>query len=168
MYMCNDDWILFFPKAKVYLSRMSSDHCLIWLSYFLNAIFLELILLYASTECGCSMKVMMIWYLRLGWLFYGDILSKSHGLATALKLWNKETFGNVFLSRKKILLAIINDIQKALYLHHCPFLINLEVDIQKEYQGLRDREATYWKQKSREMDQRWGYKYKIFPFNHHM
>lgn len=26
-YMCNDDWRLLFPKAKVHLSRISSDHC---------------------------------------------------------------------------------------------------------------------------------------------
>lgn len=31
----------------------------------------------------------------------GDIISKSHGLAAALKIWNKETFGNIFYQKKK-------------------------------------------------------------------
>ncbi|XP_024164594.1 uncharacterized protein LOC112171680 [Rosa chinensis] len=56
---------------------------------------------------------------------------------------------NIF-RQKKILLARLAGIQKALCRKHNPFLVNLESDLTEEYGVLRERETIYWKQKSRE------------------
>lgn len=56
--------------------------------------------------------------------------------------------GNIF-RRKRKLLARISGIQKSLCKKNNHFLINLEEDLIKEYEQLRDQEALFWQQKSR-------------------
>ncbi|XP_024197763.1 uncharacterized protein LOC112200986 [Rosa chinensis] len=73
----------------------------------------------------------------------------SFTLSNALKEWNFNVFGNVF-RKKKRLLARLNGIQKALSIYRNPFLVNVENQLIKDYEVIRDQEALLWQQKSRD------------------
>ncbi|XP_024156202.1 uncharacterized protein LOC112164205 [Rosa chinensis] len=79
----------------------------------------------------------------------GDLPSKINALCAALSQWNKEVFGHLF-QRKRKLLARIGGIQKARDRYENPFLINLETDLIKEYEDIRDQENLFWRQKCRD------------------
>ncbi|XP_024155775.1 uncharacterized protein LOC112163733 [Rosa chinensis] len=77
-----------------------------------------------------------------------DIISKVNMLASDLQKWNTNVVGNIFRKKRK-LLARITGIQESLCKKHNPFLLNLEEDLIREYEQIRDQEAVYWQQKSR-------------------
>ncbi|VVA30150.1 Hypothetical predicted protein, partial [Prunus dulcis] len=68
--------------------------------------------------------------------------------ANPLKDWNVNVFGHI-KKRKACLLARLNGIQKALCRGSNIFLSNLEISLIKEYNGVLEQEAMFWKQKSR-------------------
>lgn len=76
-------------------------------------------------------------------------MAKTKSLTAALKNWNDNVFGNIF-KRKRKLLNRLAGIQNCMDRGTNPFLLNLEAGIIKEYEELRDQEATFWHQKSRD------------------
>ena len=62
--------------------------------------------------------------------------------------WNKDVFGNVF-TRKKIIMARILGVQKALVSHPNPFLINLQDKLNYEYNLTLQLEEELWATKAR-------------------
>ena len=62
--------------------------------------------------------------------------------------WNKDVFGNVF-TRKKIIMARLLGVQKALTSRLNPFLIRLENKLNDEYNLILQLEAELWAMKAR-------------------
>lgn len=147
---CDSDWRLLFAEAKVFhLARMSSDHCPLLIKLLPQV-------LLPKTNPPFRFHAMWMQHNSYGDLVsdnwnssIGDVMSKSADLAITLRSWNKTTFGNIFYQKKQ-LLARINGIQKALCLRDNPYLVDLETSLMQEYQDIRDKEAIFWKQKSRE------------------
>ena len=62
--------------------------------------------------------------------------------------WNKNQVGNIF-TRKKILMARINGIQKAIASKPSSFLLKLEVDLLRDLDLILNQEEELWALKSR-------------------
>ena len=62
--------------------------------------------------------------------------------------WNKDVFGNVF-TRKKIIMARLSVVQKALTSYPNPFLINLQNKLNDEYNLILQLEEELWAMKAR-------------------
>ncbi|OMO53258.1 reverse transcriptase [Corchorus capsularis] len=77
-----------------------------------------------------------------------NLSQKSSEFVSAVRVWNRETFGNVFIKNKK-LLARIQGIQKALCDHHNSFFVDLEKELIKDYNVVLKDEEEFWKMKSR-------------------
>lgn len=147
---CDCDWRILFAEAKVFhLARMSSDHC---------PLLIKIAPHYSTNKTNPPFRFQAMWMqhnsfgdvVSTTWNnSHGDALAKSSVLASTLKSWNRDTFGNIF-HQKRRLLARLAGIQKALCLRDNPFLVTLEIKLKKDYQDIRDSEALFWKQKSRE------------------
>ncbi|BBN67603.1 Polynucleotidyl transferase, ribonuclease H-like superfamily protein [Prunus dulcis] len=131
-----------------HLPRVKSDHC-------------PLLISLQSSHLPCAnvkpFRFQAMWLLHPTfrsfvvdkWAHYiGNILQKTKDLSKALADWNKDVFGCLFRNKKK-LLARIGGIHKALYRRHSPFLVDLEKELDSDYQALLDQEELFWLQKSR-------------------
>lgn len=78
-----------------------------------------------------------------------DIIAKTESFTKELKIWNREIFGKI-QKNKKILIARLNGTQKALELGPNPYLSNLNVQLQDDFQNSVQQEEMYWLQKSLE------------------
>ncbi|KAL6145634.1 hypothetical protein ACLB2K_056320 [Fragaria x ananassa] len=81
--------------------------------------------------------------------YHGDLLVKTSRLASTLVDWNKNVFGNIF-KQKRILSARICGIQRSLGRGPNQFLQDLEKQLISDYEKIREAEALFWKQKSRD------------------
>ncbi|XP_019107211.1 uncharacterized protein LOC109136048 [Beta vulgaris subsp. vulgaris] len=145
----NVDWLNIFPEYKLsHLPRVTSDHCPILLN------------LTSQSENGDQrpFRFEPMWTLDSRFLGVVDqawprtsipLNSKLDYTKDALRVWNKETFGNIFV-RKKVMLARIRGVQ--IFLQNNPmstFHQNLETDLQKELLDVLDQEEMLWRTKSR-------------------
>ncbi|KAK9939901.1 hypothetical protein M0R45_016581 [Rubus argutus] len=147
---CTSDWRICFPEAFIrHLPRLKSDHCPILLQLHSNN---------PVNRTTTPFRFQAMWFthedfsefVSTTWTSsHGNFLDKSKNLSQAMIQCNFEVFGNIF-QRKKRLLARIGGIQKASDRHENSFLINLEAELIREYETLRDQENLFWKQKSRD------------------
>ncbi|XP_062028604.1 uncharacterized protein LOC133744523 [Rosa rugosa] len=147
---CSRDWRLLFPDACImHLARMKSDHCpiLVKLNHSSRVI-----------RRNSPFRFHAMWMQHDSYLDMvngtwtncpGDLQAKTTTLAKSLRIWNKEVFGNIF-KQKRILLARICGIQRCLGRQNIPFLVNLEKELISQYEQIRDAEALFWRQKSRD------------------
>ncbi|XP_021826800.1 uncharacterized protein LOC110767533 [Prunus avium] len=147
--LSNIDWRHNFPEAFVrHLPRVKSDHC-------------PLLISLQSSHLPCAnvkpFRFQAMWLLHPTFRSFvaekwadctGNILQITKDLSIALVDWNKDVFGSLFRN-KKVLLARIGGIQKALCRRYSPFLVDLEKDLASDYQALLDQEELFWLQKSR-------------------
>ncbi|KAJ4833299.1 hypothetical protein Tsubulata_004319 [Turnera subulata] len=146
-FICNDEWRIKFPEASViHLPRIGSDHCPVLLKSgttppppdrrpfrYLAA---------WQTHPGFGQFVMENWVSSTS--FHDTI----QHFMDKLKMWNRETFGNIHL-RKKRLLARISGIQRFLEHKNSAFLTDLETELRLELDGVLLQEELLWLQKSR-------------------
>ena len=147
---CDSAWRIKFPDAYVtHLARMNSDHC---------PILIRLSSSYKGPRLNTPFRFQAMWmnhdnYADMISDFWenngGDILTKTGNLAKSLAIWNRNVFGNIF-KQKKSLLARISGIQRSLGRGNNVFLKNLEKDLIADYEKIRDAEAIFWRQKSRD------------------
>ncbi|KAK9937007.1 hypothetical protein M0R45_013825 [Rubus argutus] len=147
---CNDEWRMLYPEAFVqHLPRMKSDHCPIIIQLFSNT---------SLNRLACPFRFQAMWLQHADFSNLvsntwkncsGNFLAKTKTLTAALKNWNDNVFGNIF-KRKRKLLNRLAGIQNCMDRGTNPFLLNLEAGIIKEYEELRDQEAIFWHQKSRD------------------
>ncbi|XP_030945010.1 uncharacterized protein LOC115969488 [Quercus lobata] len=143
----NPQWCLLYPNAKVtHLPRYHSDHC---------PVLLEM-------QPGVSRGKKRSFRFQTCWLLdptFPDIVSQAWGGANNLVEvvesftrnvvdWNKNQFGNIY-TRKKILMARINGIQKAIAFKPSSFLLKLEVDLLRDLDLVLNQEKELWALKSR-------------------
>ncbi|XP_028089245.1 uncharacterized protein LOC114289680 [Camellia sinensis] len=121
--LCNNDWHLLHPDTTIFhLPRIHSDHCPILLN--LNPHLQS----WSNptnpyTNCVSDFK-------------------------DRVSLWNKTTFGNIFL-RKKRLAARILGVQKSLDSVSNPFFLDLEKSLINDYNGILKMEEDFWALKAR-------------------
>ncbi|XP_024199454.1 uncharacterized protein LOC112202681 [Rosa chinensis] len=147
---CSCDWRLLFPDACImHLARMKSDHCPILVKHNHSS---------RTTRRNSPFRFHAMWMQHESYMDMvnetwnncsGDLQVKTTTLAHSLSIWNKEVFGNIF-KQKRILLARICGIQRSLGRQNIPFLLNLEKDLISQYEQIRDAEALFWRQKSRD------------------
>ncbi|CAL1379935.1 unnamed protein product [Linum trigynum] len=70
-------------------------------------------------------------------------------LASNLNQWNKDTFGNIFYKKRR-LMARIQGIQERVAMSFSPGLYKLQVKLEKELDQVLEQEELYWFQRSRE------------------
>ncbi|XP_031098763.1 uncharacterized protein LOC116002705 [Ipomoea triloba] len=140
--LCNGEWKLRFPNAKVeHLPRLNSDHIPLLISC--NP---------ATTSYECKKFIFnFAWTIhkdfrscvRDSWLPNRDLEDNKTAMAVALIEWNKRSFGNIF-QRKKRLMARLKGIQTHLSLHVRQDLINLEKKLSKELEITLHQEELVW------------------------
>ncbi|KAL6141497.1 hypothetical protein ACLB2K_059785 [Fragaria x ananassa] len=147
---CNSDWTILFPDAcLIHLARMKSDHCPILVKLFPSI---------RGSKKNSPFRFQAKWLNHENYSDMvsetwnncsGDLLSKTSNLANSLIDWNKNVFGNIF-KQKRIINARICGIHKCLGRGPNLFLQNLEKKLIVDYEKIRDAEAIFWKQKSRD------------------
>ncbi|XP_061999129.1 uncharacterized protein LOC133716433 [Rosa rugosa] len=147
---CTDEWRVLYPDAcLVHLARMKSDHCPILLRLKPDS---------RHTRINTPFRFQAMWLQHHNFCNVvtdtwngttGNAIEKTKSPATTLSDCNRDVFGNIF-RRKRRLLARICGIQKNLGRNNNPFLQNLERDLISQHDQIRDAEAIFWKQKSRE------------------
>lgn len=87
-------------------------------------------------------------FLRNTWDHYPDWVPRMQHFQQAVKDWNKNTFGNIFI-RKREILRRLNGISRALARGPNDFLENVQSQLWDEYEAMVVREEILWFQKSR-------------------
>ena len=82
------------------------------------------------------------------WMAGTPISTNLDNLATALSIWNREVFGNLY-SRKRQLWARIEGIQRSIATGGPPYLLKLERRLRKELDLTLDQLDLLWYQKAR-------------------
>ncbi|GKV25513.1 hypothetical protein SLEP1_g34945 [Rubroshorea leprosula] len=147
-FWCNSSCRTLFPEATVYhLPRLISDH---------NPILLNLTPRIPSIGKR-PFRYEKFWFDHPDFIDIVDrIWSHPHSntssclasTMTSIKLWSRDTFGNLF-KRKKVILARLEGIHKSLSINHNNFLFDLEKDLSHEYSDILKCEADLWFLKSR-------------------
>ena len=147
--ICSMDWRLCYAEGFVkHLPRVVSDHCPI------------LIHLYSNQIPKCDSKpfrfeAMWMKHMKFHevvhnhWRDYKESVGgKLQAFADVLRVWNKETFGNIFHNKRR-LLARIQGVQKCLSNNYAFHLAILEEKLVSEYSNVLEQEEVFWQQKSR-------------------
>lgn len=87
-------------------------------------------------------------FLEDKWCKNSGLMLALSSLATDLKVWNKEVFGNIFIQNRHLLARIVG-VQYALTTRKDRGLIKLEAKLRLELDEILHREETLWYQKSR-------------------
>lgn len=88
-------------------------------------------------------------FIKDNWNKEGDIEGNKKELASKLQEWNKNTFGNIF-QRKKRVLARLDGVQRSMSNQPRADLIRLNKNLQNELQEILLQEELLWFQRSRE------------------
>ncbi|KAK8651377.1 hypothetical protein V6N13_140981 [Hibiscus sabdariffa] len=145
--LCNSYWDETFPESIVHhLFRMKSDHGPI-LFVVGNSIQLPRPkhFRYFSGWCSHDDFSRMV---QDNWQSSDDIVDSIKHFTKAASVWNDTVFGYIG-TKKRILMARLRGIQKALCTRRSHFLVSLETSLLLELEGLLDQEELLWRQKSR-------------------
>ncbi|GLT58776.1 hypothetical protein SLA2020_316440 [Shorea laevis] len=144
----NPSWRVKFPEASVYhLPRLSSDHCPILLS--LNPTI--------PTVGDKPFRIEKFWLdhesfkdlVASEWAHSNLPISEcSIQFKSSVRVWSRANFDNIHKKKKEILARLVG-IQKALQFQNNLFLLNLEKELNQEYQLLLKNEEDLWFLKSR-------------------
>jgi ribonuclease HI len=144
----NSEWRILFPEAYVtHLTRTHSDHCPILLSLWPSS----------HNSLPRPFRFENIWLshpefptvVDKAWSAPCPNLLSTFELFTSLvTTWNKNTFGNIF-QRKKRILARINGMQCALATNPSEASARLEKSLRMEYGNILKLEEDFWALKSR-------------------
>lgn len=144
--LCNIDWKFKFLEAEVtHLPRVSSDQSPI------------LITTNATTRGveNRSFKFNVAWlthpeFLKVvgeSWNTNAEVEENKITLAQRLSEWNKNSFGNIF-QRKRRVLARLQGIQRNMCTNPRPDLMKLEKKLRKEFEEILSQEELLWFQRS--------------------
>nr|XP_011465852.1 PREDICTED: uncharacterized protein LOC105351932 [Fragaria vesca subsp. vesca] len=147
---CCTDWRSIFDEAFIrHLPKIRSDHCPILLQLHSNN---------AVNRSASPFRFQAMWanqneyseFVSSSWnSFDGNFQHTISLLSSALSIWNREVFSNLF-HKKKHILARIGGIEKARDRFENLYLINLESTLIQEYNNICEQENLFWRQKSRE------------------
>ncbi|XP_019160908.1 PREDICTED: uncharacterized protein LOC109157460 [Ipomoea nil] len=139
--LCNLDWRMRFPDASVlHLPIVSSDHA----PLLIRTMEMQ------NFTGPRSFKYNAAWFLhpnfsniiKNNWNAEYDLEHTKKELASKLQNWNRNSFGNIF-QRKRRVLARINGVQRALEIHPRTDLIRLSNKLQMELEEILNQEELY-------------------------
>ncbi|XP_050386206.1 uncharacterized protein LOC126802601 [Argentina anserina] len=143
---CCPAWRILFAEAFIkHLPKTRSDHCPILLQLYSNNL---------VNKNDVPFRFQVMWmnhnmyadFVSSSWnSSSGDLSRKISYLSAALSKWNKDVFGHLF-HRKRHILARLGGIQKACDRFENHFLLKLEAELIKEYEGICEQENLYWRQ----------------------
>ncbi|KAL7237498.1 hypothetical protein ACSBR2_003739 [Camellia fascicularis] len=147
--MCNAEWKTMFPEATVkVLPRTYSDHSPL-VVFTQGMHLLNLLNRPFRFEAAWMSHPGLIDVIKSAWLPMNvTLFDATSDFTHKVTDWNKETFGNIF-KRKRRLLARIEDPQKALAETFTHSLQTLEQDLISQYNETLFQEEMLWFQKSR-------------------
>ena len=145
-FFVNPSWCLLYPDARVvHLTRCHSDHC---------PVLLEVV---PRVHLGRPkpFKFQTCWLtdpsfpkvVTQAWGQANGHMNAIENFAKDATNWNKQQFGNIF-TRKKILMARLNGIQRAVSVRPSSFLLNLQKELLKEFETVLSQEEELWALKS--------------------
>ncbi|CAL8157860.1 unnamed protein product [Prunus armeniaca] len=145
--ICNMKWRHLFPEGHVrHLPRTTSDHNLIKVSLQSN---------FCASFRPFRFEAMWLKHEHFNDLIVavwgsssGSAVDKTLNLIKHLKNWNSTIFSHL-RQKKAILLARLDEIQRALCRGPNYFLKQLEIFLMDDFNEVLDHEALFWKQKSR-------------------
>ncbi|XVF38931.1 hypothetical protein REPUB_Repub20aG0145100 [Reevesia pubescens] len=146
--VCNVLWRQRFHEAIVYnLHRLYGDH---------SPILLKIEGIPTPNRLLRPFRFEMAWQthedfpdlLRRTWQVDEELNFNLDLFTSEVKHWNFSTFGNIF-KKKRVLIARIQGIQRALEIKSNPFLFNLEKELLDELNQVLFQEELMWYQKSR-------------------
>lgn len=145
--LCNNDWHLLYPNTKIFhLPITHFDHCPVLLN--LNPRLRRTVRPFRFESIWFS-DPSLFCVVKESWSnstnSYTNCVSD---FKDRVSLWNKTTFGNIFL-RKKRLAARILGVQKSLDSVSNSFLIDLEKSLINDYNGILKMEEDFWALKAR-------------------
>ena len=141
------EWKALFVEANVHLARANSDNCPLLLNLNLSL----------GERNNRPFRFQPFWLshnefpvlVREAWSGQDPYLPDAISVFTSKALrWNKDVFGNMF-TRKKIIMARLLGVQKALASCPNPFLINLQNKLNDEYNLILQLEEELWAMKAR-------------------
>lgn len=146
--LANIEWCNEFRGASLtHLQRVSSDHAPMLMKFEHNG----------PKEGLESFKFQAMWFsypdfqevVRDAWKEERDVRTNAHGVAEALKEWNKKVFCNIN-ARKRRVLARLEGVQRKLAGGAHKHLIKLDRKLREEMEEVLYHEEIMWFQKSRE------------------
>ncbi|GMI77447.1 hypothetical protein HRI_001414000 [Hibiscus trionum] len=145
-FICNSYWDSEFHDSHVeHLLRVGSDHRPILLSVGPPT----------RKSCPSSFRYFSGWQqhphfprlIRDNWQPSTSLADSLSTLSKAVEIWNKNVFGSIG-ARKRIIMARLRGVQKALSTRASTCLRRLEADLLCELEHWLDQEELLWKQKS--------------------
>ncbi|XP_019168344.1 PREDICTED: uncharacterized protein LOC109164047 [Ipomoea nil] len=147
--LCNVDWRLRFPDATVqHLPIVQSDHSPLFLNtapIVPKRIYPRRFRFNAAWITHPDFRKMV----QINWDVNKDVFENKSLLAENLDSWNRDTFGNIF-HRKKRVLARLEGIQRSLCVYWRSDLLRLQKRLRKELDEILYQEELLWFQRSRE------------------
>ncbi|KAK8607115.1 hypothetical protein V6N13_052861 [Hibiscus sabdariffa] len=146
-FLCNSYWDESFPDSSVHhLLRMKSDHRPICL-YVGESVqsFSTSPFRYLSSWSAHSDFNRMV---EDNWLPAATLSETIISFTKAADTWNKTVYGYI-CTKKRLVMARLRGVQKALCAKSSQFLSNLESDLLMELENILDQEELLWRQKSR-------------------
>ena len=143
----NPKGCLLYPNAKItHLRRYHFDHCPVVLEMQLDL----------SGGKKRPFRFQTCWLLdptfpdivSQAWGGKNNLIEAVDSFIRNLMAWNKNQFGNIF-TRRKILIARINGIQRAIVIKPSSFLLKLEEDLLRNLDLVLNQEEELWALKSR-------------------
>lgn len=133
--LCNLSWKLLFEETKVvHLPRTSSNHYPILINTLPSPPY----------PCNRPFHLETMWFndpsfpnvVKDAWHSHpNNTILALKEFTKRIKIWNRDVFSNIF-NKKKWFLACLNGIQKAFCNNNFLFLLNLEKDLNLEYQHI--------------------------------
>ncbi|XVE65588.1 hypothetical protein DITRI_Ditri08aG0012200 [Diplodiscus trichospermus] len=145
--MCNHSWLMSHPKAQVmHLPKIQSIHRPILIKFWGK-----------STTNGAKslFRFLAPWllhpefseFVNSSWDHFKDFIEASSEFREKVTKWNIDVFGNIF-KKKRVLLARLNGIQKAMERYSSKKLKKLDQELRKELDEIMLQEEVFWNQKS--------------------
>lgn len=146
-FLRNQEWINLYPDSNVHhLPRTHSDHCLL---------LLKIIKCYAKPNKIFRLETMWMRHLdfpnivKISWNHSLDYNTDVENFINTTNNWNKETFGNIFKQKNKILKRLKGLQQMDPNYHKDPFHYELENTLINDFNEVLIREEGFLKLKSR-------------------
>ena len=142
--LANSQWKLLFNDSHVcHLPRTFSDHHPILL-HTTSHTFQPLSARPFHLETMWFSNPLFPTIVQNSWNYHPyDIISAMDDFTHHVKVWNANSFGNIFHKKKKRTLARLNGIQKALCNNYNTFLKNLKNELLNEYQQILRLEEEF-------------------------
>ncbi|XP_070027616.1 uncharacterized protein [Nicotiana sylvestris] len=145
-FLANYDWLNLYPEDLVnHLPRTYSDHCPLLITLELPTTIHHNIFRFETMWASHPHFQQLVHNIWSDDQLLFETIRNFQVVATR---WNKQTFGNIFQQKRRIL-ARLGGIQASVHYLTGQFLQNLEIQLNLDYNNLLRVDEEFWKLKSR-------------------